>query len=443
MSCLALLHENSSWLLAKQSDPRKWGRYGWKTYLGITWLACQSRLPIRDVWIVLQFAPAFLLCKYCSRHFYEYIRKNSLSIEQIETNPSLLFDWIVNAYMAVSSRMEKCGEQCWTQQWLQERFKTSKQWDAYFHKQMSQKCFYRLWLFEVLLFMTTTMRCLAPPESWNSNYSDSVIDYILRLLSFVNPKCINALPVKNTRNAWSSFWYYCLYSTMNSIDDADAIWNTSEQSMRVFAPKTMSKAPEQYLIHDNGGTPFRLSIENSTSDDRIMRVELGTDDEKDSKQVFKLAGFIRFKQIWIGIDTARHCHGNNVIVQMYDGNYIWFSNGEFPIVFSLAEDIVTFYSYLGNNNVPYPYIETAQHTILLLEAVYILNVDKEQYEKETGLTDPYDQYYSPEFYSNERKQKIYKTWFPKRNSVLKTSHLAKNQIIKWLDSEYISYMNCR
>lgn len=152
-----------------------------------------------------------------------------------------------------------------------------------------------------------------------------------------------------------------------------------------------NKAP---LIHDNGGTPFRVCEEGS----KIRVYKSAVSRENLPWHIFgtytKLVLEIpKYKKLFIGKNTGPFKNeydgeipGSSVLVHVSGTTYI--SIGESIIQFEAPDGIEKFYSIMGNNDVPYPYAIGEKYTYLTLERVYTetANIPVDM--------DPYAHYYN-------------------------------------------------
>jgi hypothetical protein len=242
------LHAYKKWILRKQVDPKRWGRYGWKTLLGMTWIICIKCPHRKDLleilWNIIQMTPAFLMCRYCANHFYCFHEKHPLLLDNVWKQPLLLFEWLVQAQQNVSMHMIETGEILPVQYTLQEMNKFTKDWYLYFQKQFSSIGFYKLWLFEVLLFCTTLLRCLSPPLQWSRDESliiQTYFHFVTLILQVCHPYSIPQLkiPTERSEKEWNKFWWMFLNGFFASKHAYEPlmIWNTSLHFMQTYLPK--------------------------------------------------------------------------------------------------------------------------------------------------------------------------------------------------------------
>ncbi len=157
-----------------------------------------------------------------------------------------------------------------------------------------------------------------------------------------------------------------------------------------------------YEIHDNGGRPFRIEI-----DDIQVMVFIVVDD-KQYKHYSPLKTFNGVTKVFVGKDTNpepdRH-DGNSILIQLQSGTkgiFIGFEIYEFE----LFDEIVDYISPIGNNDVPYPYAIGTKGIYLMIEDVYITFNEYIMNEIKSGVKDPYRLYYDQNEKQITKQQKL-------------------------------------
>jgi hypothetical protein len=148
---------------------------------------------------------------------------------------------------------------------------------------------------------------------------------------------------------------------------------------------------KHYDIHDNGGKPFRVVVDGKTA----IIFKQDYDEEADVLRIGKKLLELSFKEIFIGDNDKNQEHyepkgadkGNTILLKLTDTKYqfIGLSIQTFETI--KGENILKYYSPVGNNDVPYPYAVGEKYTYLMIESVYI---PIEVLDANEG---PYEQYY--------------------------------------------------
>jgi hypothetical protein len=97
-----------------------------------------------------------------------------------------------------------------------------------------------------------------------------------------------------------------------------------------------------YEVHNNGGRPYSVLIDNKNV---IIY------DNEDGKELYDLRNVLK---IFIGINPEGDTDiGNTILIEKKDKQYIFI--GHIVKQFKTFDNIIKFHSYVGNSDVPYPY----------------------------------------------------------------------------------------
>lgn len=155
-----------------------------------------------------------------------------------------------------------------------------------------------------------------------------------------------------------------------------------------------------YLTHDNGGRPFKVAIFDNKNI-KIFKNTTGNKKKLSNKDVllFDLnpvhffvgtSPYMKMTEFSGGIGPE--FDGNSILIQLDNNNYQYV--GDCIYSFTSLKKIVSYFSPVGNNDIPYPYaIDEDGNNYLFLENVVILNSDffKKTYK---NYDDPYDYLYN-------------------------------------------------
>lgn len=126
-----------------------------------------------------------------------------------------------------------------------------------------------------------------------------------------------------------------------------------------------------FLIHDNGGRPFKVVVNGR--DDKIRIYELDLDEsQRADKVVFRrepVKVVSEWEGYWPGCDTSYYKqHGNTVLIRLSPQKYMWVGNRG-VVTFKTPRDhpIQEFVSPLGNSDVAYPVAWTDDEVLFLIE----------------------------------------------------------------------------
>lgn len=186
-------------------------------------------------------------------------------------------------------------------------------------------------------------------------------------------------------------------------------------------------APKQtFKIHWNGGRPYKVEVSDGKFNvfKEKPYVSWNAPVGYQTKPLIKDQPFLKF---YHGKDPAEHIDNNTVLFRLDNNRYLWIGNA--IKIFELPDDdeAVSFTTRLGNSDVPYPFIEGAKNTYLMLDEVYYPN----SYRKDK---DPYQDYYHTKPDSglvlNQRTGKLYhphEKLFPNVFKNFKTRVLDTNE----------------
>ena len=183
--------------------------------------------------------------------------------------------------------------------------------------------------------------------------------------------------------------------------------------------KTTSKI---YFTHDNGGRPFEVQ-QISPNVVRINVLEVTPNEEGwiewDPKKYAKcIKKYTNVEKIFVGKSLVnattkssgghgKQFDGNSILLKLRDEEKTYRENkyvfiGDRIYEFTTVEPIETFYSTVGNNDVPYPVALSKSFIYFMLEPngfwtfffpSHIVRVDKNEFLKNIVWSDAYHDYY--------------------------------------------------
>jgi hypothetical protein len=130
----------------------------------------------------------------------------------------------------------------------------------------------------------------------------------------------------------------------------------------------------EYLIHDNGGRPFKVCI-NWPTKTVFLKGYLSWDDMK--LGYVDLGEFKDVERIFIGPDNnfansaglRAEFLGNSILLEVSERSYVHIT-GMGVRSFTTEERIHEYFSPVGNNDVPYPYATSDNFIYFLSDGVY-------------------------------------------------------------------------
>lgn len=142
--------------------------------------------------------------------------------------------------------------------------------------------------------------------------------------------------------------------------------------------RTTRKAPKgvkSYLIHDNGIRPFRVEVSGKTVEiyrGTPLNLPDGTKDY-DTIDYSDLVKKLAVKEVYVGtspcIPAADACgafgKGNSLLLHVSGNRYIHVGSTIYE--FTMDDEVDTYYSLIGNNDVPYPVLLGTQNVYFMLD----------------------------------------------------------------------------
>lgn len=164
------------------------------------------------------------------------------------------------------------------------------------------------------------------------------------------------------------------------------------------AAETSATDGTAYRIEDNGSMPFVAYVRSSgcmrgvsvfkRPESNNEDSSSDTDDEyvydfdkERQKYTEEVETFINPVKTWIGVDDECGDHGNSILVQVEPDRYVFI--GDEIYSFTFKEEVIAYYSIMGNNRVPYPVALTSK-TALFMDDQQSVPRDQLQ-DKVTGV----------------------------------------------------------
>jgi hypothetical protein len=156
-----------------------------------------------------------------------------------------------------------------------------------------------------------------------------------------------------------------------------------------------------YLIHDNGGTPFEVLVNEDKNHLLVRLYDIDQSYESGTIHPSKPILDVIYSRIFLGgklsdelLKQYRFEWGNSILIQLVDDKYIYVGSQIYE--FTSKNPILEYFSPIGNNDVPYPFARSANETYLMIENVIIDNTiltqEQEKYPEYAHC--PYSLYYN-------------------------------------------------
>lgn len=130
--------------------------------------------------------------------------------------------------------------------------------------------------------------------------------------------------------------------------------------------ESTKKKGKHYDIHDNGGRPFRVFVDGSTVS--IYRGTLKDDEpydfnKGDTYDYDKLIRSVKVKEVYLGGKKSEL--GNSILLHLDGKKYMHIGCEIYE--FQMDDSVDSYFSIVGNSDVPYPVILGTEYVYFMLE----------------------------------------------------------------------------
>ena len=126
------------------------------------------------------------------------------------------------------------------------------------------------------------------------------------------------------------------------------------------------KGTKSYMIHDNGNTPWKVEVNGSSVS--IYKGDLNDNGEYNNYD--KLVKTINVKEVYPGEEEGLD-KGNTVLLHIRGQKYIYVGGEIYEFTMDGDGDVISYYSKIGSNDVPYPVLVGSKNVYFLLERSYV------------------------------------------------------------------------
>lgn len=139
--------------------------------------------------------------------------------------------------------------------------------------------------------------------------------------------------------------------------------------------KNIHKNYKTYLIHDNGSKPFLVAIKNNIA--KIFKINKNIEKKDNPPDYYynQLIKEYKFNKIFIpkGYDAIdikdyKEYQGNSILLETKD-NYVYIGTEIYE--FNIDDEVINYYSPVGNNDVPYPIAIGNENVYFMLDKKYV------------------------------------------------------------------------
>jgi len=144
--------------------------------------------------------------------------------------------------------------------------------------------------------------------------------------------------------------------------------------------KNIHKNYKTYFIHDNGSQPFLVAIKNKIA--KIFKIDKNIEKKDNPPEYYynQLIKEYKFNKIFIpkGYDAIdifnniikdyKEYQGNSILLETKD-NYVYIGTEIYE--FNIDDEVINYYSPIGNNDVPYPIAIGKENVYFMLDKKYV------------------------------------------------------------------------
>jgi hypothetical protein len=148
--------------------------------------------------------------------------------------------------------------------------------------------------------------------------------------------------------------------------------------------KTQKRKGTFYDIHDNGGRPYRVYVDGST-----ISIYIGKINNDFTYNYDKLFRTIKAKEVYLGGKKSQL--GNTILVHVSGSNYLYIGHEIYE--FQMEDTVDTYFSLVGNSDVPYPVLLGTEYAYFMLDHCYVPRTEFNPKMTKAEWEDAYARYY--------------------------------------------------
>jgi hypothetical protein len=122
---------------------------------------------------------------------------------------------------------------------------------------------------------------------------------------------------------------------------------------------TLKRKGKHYDVHDNGGRPFRVFVDGST-----VSIYRGTYKDDDTYDYDTLIRSVKVKKVYLG--GKKRELGNSILLHLAGNKYMHIGCEIYE--FEMLDSVDSYFSIVGNSDVPYPVLLGTEYVYFMLES---------------------------------------------------------------------------
>jgi hypothetical protein len=147
---------------------------------------------------------------------------------------------------------------------------------------------------------------------------------------------------------------------------------------------TLKKKGKHYDTMDNGVRPYRVIVDGSN-----VSIYNGTRSEDDTYNYDKLIRSVKVKKVYLG--GKKKDLGNSILLHLSGNKYMYIGHEIYE--FQMLDSVDTYFSIMGNSDVPYPVLLGTEYAYFMLDHCYVPRALFSQSMTKKDWEDAYQRYY--------------------------------------------------
>jgi len=139
-----------------------------------------------------------------------------------------------------------------------------------------------------------------------------------------------------------------------------------------------------YDVLDNGARPYRVYVDGST-----VSIYIGKQNSDYTYDYDKLVRTIKAKEVHVGGKKSQL--GNSILVHVSGNNYMYIGHEIYE--FQMEDTVDTYFSIVGNSDVPYPVLLGTENAYFMLDHCYVPRSEFDPKMTKAEWEDSYQRYY--------------------------------------------------
>jgi hypothetical protein len=139
-----------------------------------------------------------------------------------------------------------------------------------------------------------------------------------------------------------------------------------------------------YDVLDNGARPYRVYVDGST-----VSIYIGKQNSDYTYDYDKLVRTIKAKEVHVGGKKSQL--GNSILIHVSGNNYMYIGHEIYE--FQMEDTVDTYFSIVGNSDVPYPVLLGTENAYFMLDRCYVPRSEFDPKMTKAEWEDAYQRYY--------------------------------------------------